>query len=369
LTIQCPQREWLSTEKYLEKFSSKAERLRIPISGSLELTHRCNFNCVHCYLGPQSERLKKEAVEMSTDRILSLLDEITAAGCLNLLITGGEPLIREDFPVIYRHAKKNGLLITLFTNGTLLNGKVLDLFVDLPPLEVEISIYGSTASTYERITRVPGSYERCFQNIERLLEKDIKVNLKTILMTINSHELEEMENIAGKFGVRFRFDAAISPYINGDKTPLKFRVSPEEAIEKEFSDRKRLQSWIKFYEKFKDWTLGNTLYVCGAGVTGFHIDPYGYLQPCMTTLEIRYNITKAEFMSGWKDITQHISNKKTKADFTCRGCEKINLCGYCPDFFRLENSSESLCSDYLCKMGNLRFEYITNNLSKGGHSG
>ena len=221
MTMQCHKGEWLSTEKYLEEFSSKAEQLRIPLSGSLDLTHRCNLNCVHCYLGPQAGRQKMGAVEMSTGRILSLLDEITNAGCLNLLITGGDPLIRDDFPVIYSHAKKNGLLVTVFTNGTLLTDKVLDLFVDLPPLEVEISIYGATAPTYEKITRVPGSYERCFDSIGRLLDKNIKVNLKTILMTINSHELEEMENIARKFGVKFRFDAAISPYIDGNKTPLE----------------------------------------------------------------------------------------------------------------------------------------------------
>jgi radical SAM protein with 4Fe4S-binding SPASM domain len=234
---------------------------------------------------------------------------------------------------------------------------------------VEISIYGATAPTYEKITRVPGSYKRCFDGIGRLLDRNIKVNLKTILMTINRHELDDMENIARKFGVRFRFDAAISPRIDGDKTPLSLRVSPEEAIEKEFSDSKSLQSWKKFYEKFRSCRLGNALYPCGAGVTGFHIDPYGYIQPCMTTLNIKCNISEVGFMAGWEDITQRISNKKAGADFTCRRCDKINLCGYCPDFFRLENGAEDICSEYLCKMGNLRFEYITNNLSKGGHSG
>ena len=159
MTIQCRESEWLTTGEYLAEFSSKAERLRIPFSGSIDLTHRCNLDCVHCYLGPRAER-RTGAAEMSTGRILSLLDEITDAECLNLLITGGDPLIREDFPVIYSHAKKNGLLVTIFTNGTLLTDRVLDLFVDLPPLEVEISIYGATAPTYEKITRVPGSYER-----------------------------------------------------------------------------------------------------------------------------------------------------------------------------------------------------------------
>ena len=137
---ECNVHEWLSTEKYLEEFSAKAERLRIPLSGSLELTNRCNLDCVHCYFGPQAKREVPGAVEMSTARILSLLDEITDAGCLNLLITGGDPLLRDDFPIIYKHAKEKGLLVSVFTNGTLITKRVLDLFADLPPREIEISL-------------------------------------------------------------------------------------------------------------------------------------------------------------------------------------------------------------------------------------
>jgi len=163
---------------------------------------------------------------MSTGKVLDIIDEITDAGCLHLLITGGEPLLRDDFPAIYGHAKKRGLLVTIFSNGTLITERVIGMFRELPPHEVEISLYGATAPTYEKITGVPGSYEKCMLGIKLLAENNIKVNLKTILMTLNSHELSEMEKIARGFGARFRFDAAISPCFGGDKTPLKLRVSP-----------------------------------------------------------------------------------------------------------------------------------------------
>jgi radical SAM protein with 4Fe4S-binding SPASM domain len=363
--MQCHERKWQSTEKYLEEFMSKSEELRIPLSGSFELTHRCNLNCIHCYLGPQAERQALQNSEMSSARIHSLLDEITEAGCLYLLITGGEPLLRDDFPEIYRHAKMNGLLVTVFTNGTLVTDSVIELFRELPPFETEISIYGATAETYERITRVPGSYERCFRGIQRLLDNNIKLNLKTILMTINRHEFTAMGNIARDLGVRFRFDAAISPCIDGNNSTLNLRVPPEEAIEKEFSNSDKVKTWMKFFEKFKGCTLGNDLYGCGAGLTGFHVNPYGYLQPCMMTFDIRYNISKSGFLKGWNYVVPQTRDKKVGDDFTCRRCEKINLCGYCPDFFRMENGAEDIRSEYICKMGNLRFQYINNHLSKG----
>jgi radical SAM protein with 4Fe4S-binding SPASM domain len=343
--VECTKHEWPDTNKYLEQFITMARQRCIPLSGSFELTYRCNLGCVHCYLGPHTERRENGNSELSAGRILDIIDEITDAGCLYLLLSGGEPLLRDDFPKIYRHAKEKGLLVTVFSNGTLITEKVAALFRDLPPHEVEISLYGSTAPTYEKITGVRGSYERCMRGIKLLVDNKIKVNLKTILMTLNSHELFEMENIAGGFGCRFRFDAAISPCTGGDKTPLSLRVPPEEAIDKEFSSPERLGQWGKFFEESKSRTLTDDLYGCGAGVTGFNIDPAGNLQPCIMALDICYNLTETGFLAGWKDMTLRIKDKKAGPDFACRGCEKINLCGYCPAFFRLETGTEDVRSE------------------------
>ena len=369
MTMLCHQPKWPSTEEYLEEFVAKAERLHVPLAGSLELTHRCNLDCVHCYLGPRAERQAHQDREIGTARIHALIDEITEAGCLNLLITGGEPLLREDFPEIYRHAKENGLLVTLFTNGTTITGSILDLFCDLPPVEVEISIYGATAPTYESITRLPGSYEKCMWGIRSLLDRGLRVNLKTMLMTVNRHEFAAMENMARELGVRFRFDAAISPRIDGDNTPLSLRVPPEEAIEKEMSDPGKVQNWKKFFKRFKDRTLGPELYGCGAGLTAFHIDPFGRLLPCMMALDMGYDTSGVGFKTVWDNIMPRIRDKKAGADFACRGCVKINMCGYCPGFFRLENGIEDVRSEYLCKMGSLRFQYIQDHAVKGDHDG
>ena len=299
---------------------------------------------------------------MGAARILSLIDEMTEAGCMNLLITGGEPLLREDFPEIYRHAKENGLLVTLFTNGTIVTEKIVELLCELPPVEVEITIYGSTAEVYENITRVPGSYEKCIRGIRSLLERGIRVNLKTILMTMNSHEFLAMENMAKEFGVRFRFDAAISPCIDGDNTPLSLRVTPEEAIEKEMSDSAKVQDWKKFLERFKDRMLGSDLYGCSAGLTAFHIDPFGCLFPCMMALDMGHDTAGVGFKTVWDNIMPRIRDKKAGADFACSECVKINICGYCPGFFRLENGREDVRSEYICQMGSLRFQYINDHV-------
>src|SRR4051812_31117124 len=93
---------------------------RIPILGGLELTFRCNLACIHCYVNlPPADRAEARR-ERTTDEWFAIIDQVAEAGCLWLTLTGGEPLLRPDFCDIYRHAHKRGLLLSVYTNATLI---------------------------------------------------------------------------------------------------------------------------------------------------------------------------------------------------------------------------------------------------------
>jgi radical SAM protein with 4Fe4S-binding SPASM domain len=356
--MECAQTDWLSNKEYLQQFNRKVTEKRVPLSGSIDLTHRCNLRCVHCYLGDKASLRGNGKQELDTAQWISIIDEITEAGCLYLLITGGEPLLRKDFSEIYHHAKTKGLLVTVFTNGTMITEQILELFQDMPPRAVEISLYGATAATYEKITSIKGSYERCLKGIQNFLNHRINLKLKTILMTLNRHEFYDIETMAKEYGVKFRFDAAIFPCMNGDKTPVGLRVSPEEVIEKEFSDGDRSRQWKDFFEKMQGFSLPDRLYNCGSGLNSFHIDPYGRLQPCLMVDNLRYDLLKGSFVEGWRDVMPRVRERKAGAAYGCNKCEKMALCGFCPGFFKLENGAEDILSEYLCALGKCRFEAI-----------
>jgi radical SAM protein with 4Fe4S-binding SPASM domain len=351
---ECTHTQWLTNKEYLDQFYRRAVQLRIPLSGGLDLTHRCNLRCIHCYVGPQSDAPGMQKKEIATSRLMSLIDEIADAGCLDLLITGGEPLMRKDFSDVYLHSKMKGLLVTVFTNGTLVTEEVLSLFHRYPPYLVEISLYGATAATYETITGVPGSYARCIDGIEQLLSKGIRVKLKTMLMTLNCHELRAMEDLARGYGISFRIDAALFPRLNGDKTPLAMRVAADEAVEMELADAEKLKKWKQFYSRQDSASVSDHLYVCGAGITGFHIDPYGILKPCLMMRRNTFNLLEGSFLSGWNGPVKEISSRGVSPTYACNGCEYYVLCGACPAFFELENGAEEIHSEYLCAMGRAR---------------
>lgn len=164
--MECLQDGWPNNVEFLKAFNARVRRERVPLSGSINLTHQCNLKCAHCYIATDCAKESKQPKELGVGKWKSIIDEIADAGCLYLLITGGEPLLRKDFIEIYTHAKNQGFIITVFTNGTQVAEKHLALFRELPPRNVDISLYGATQQTYENITRVKGPYGRCIQGIE-----------------------------------------------------------------------------------------------------------------------------------------------------------------------------------------------------------
>jgi len=335
---------------------------RVPATGSINLTQRCNLDCVHCYLGGPHSEFRSQKDELNTLQWLSIIDQITDAGCLYLLLSGGEVLLRPDFEVIYKKAVENGLLVTVFTNGTLLNNKALKLFMELPPQIVEISLYGATAPTYETVTRVKGSFEKCMMGIRLLAQKKIKFKLKTMMLTQNCHELTDIRKIADHFGVDFIMDPAITPCLNGDPSPLSCRVDAAKAVEADFADPDRAKRWQEYFLQTDKEPDSDYLYCCGAGLTHFHINPSGSLLPCMMLNKPTFDLARGNFQEGWLNEIYSLRKVKASSRFQCNNCDKSKFCSTCPALFELETGSPEKHSKYLCDLAEERMQTIKTNL-------
>ncbi|OGW14014.1 MAG: hypothetical protein A3G93_01445 [Nitrospinae bacterium RIFCSPLOWO2_12_FULL_45_22] len=346
-----PEIKYAEFSRHLHK-KSIAER--IPLHGTIELTFRCNLNCVHCYcptLGPQDiER------ELNYQEICRIIDDMLAEGCLWWTISGGEPLIREDFQDIYIYAKKKGLLITLFTNGTLITTQVADFLDEWPPFLVEITLYGITKEVYESITGIPGSFTQCMEGIERLLARNIRLRLKTVVLTLNQHQLYDIKRYVESLGVGFRYDPMINPGLDGSSRPKNYRLTPEEVVNLDLADEKRLQNWKEVMEKYRDSPKDNHLYTCVAGLDSFHINPYGDMQLCIMVQRPVYSLRQGSFKEGWHKFLPRLRAQRPKGDYKCPGCERSSLCHQCPAWAQLENHDPETPVEYLCQIAHLRAE-------------
>ncbi len=339
--------------EFLSLLNDRVCEGRIPLCGSIDLTDRCNINCVHCYI-----RDNDEADGMSTEQACSYIDQLAEAGCLFLLITGGEPLLRDDFRDIYEHAKMAGLVVSLFTNATLVDESMAEFLADFLPHTIEISIYGATASVHDRVTRVDGSFEKTMRGFKLLKDRGVDVSLKTILMTLNRDELEGMLDIAKVNGVKLRVDGAIFPRLDGGRGPLELRLSPKEVVEREFMIPGRAEHWRAFVEKVGKLEPSESLYDCGAGMSCFHVTSAGILKPCLMAPEPSFDLKEMAFSDAWRKMSA-ISDVKAGADYPCSSCDRRLLCDSCPGFFGLEMGGEGVYSEYVCEIAGEREKRVS----------
>jgi len=259
---------------------------RLPYIGAFELTYRCNLKCCHCYCN-RTIADGCQAAELSAIEVKRILDEIADAGCLWLLLTGGEVLLREDFRDIYSYAIKKGMLVEVFTNASLIDDAVAGSFAELPPLGIDISIYGSYDTLHDRITGARGSFRKTMEGIERLQKYGVKFSLKTIVMNLNYADLDAMRALAARLGAEFRYDTLISPRIDGRTGPEHYRLAPETLASLDIDED--MESCEKIFNEFWNKKADEAL-MCGAGVFAFNINPYGVMSPCTMFRSFQYPI-------------------------------------------------------------------------------
>ena len=163
----------LGYQQYFAEVVAEMGTERAPLNAIIELTERCNLRCQHCYIHDPAQDHLVRSKELTTEQWFRIFDELAEAGCLWMTWTGGEILVRSDFADLFRYAKRKGFLIVLFTNGTLLTADQVTLFQEWYPHCLEITLYGMTAETYEEVTGISGSYQRCIRSIEALVNAGI----------------------------------------------------------------------------------------------------------------------------------------------------------------------------------------------------
>lgn len=330
------------------KLEDAALEKRLPYMGVLELTYRCNQACCHCYcnLGLHDTR---ERDELSTAEVKRILDEMADAGCLWLLLSGGEVMVREDFWEIYLHALRKGMFVAVFTNATLIDDEMARRLADYPPLAVDISVYGADAALHDLITRTPGSFNRTMTGIARLREYGVPFALKSILMTLNYHHLGAMRKLAQVLGVEFRTDALIASRLDGGTGPARYRISTDDMIAVDLGDEAGRTGYREMFASF--WGKDRKeVFACGAGVFGFNVDPYGIVSPCTMFSSFRYSLREKGFGDAWRSLSAaYAAAEEELMPEECRACKMRFICSNCPAWSEVETKRLRGKVPYLCE--------------------
>jgi len=340
----------IKEETFWKDFYNRTYEKNIPFTAQFELTYKCNLKCCHCNIVPEPGR-----EELTTEEACSILDQLAEAGCLVLTFTGGEPLTRSDIFEILTYSKKKGFNATLFTNGTLISPGVADKLRDINIDKVEISFYGITPGTFEKITRVRGSFHHCLQGIKLLQKRNIPVTLKMVVMTLNLKEFDRVKELAREQGIPFRYSHIIMPNFDGSPGPLLYRLPPKEAVDLEIENYPSADSEEeRVWKESKPFVSKDEFFYCTAGRNSLAINPYRELNLCSSFHFPRYDLRKGDLFSGWKVLVDYVAGAKQGESCQCRDCEFWDFCCWCPVQGWAEMRDLSACIPYFKELAKLR---------------
>ncbi len=340
------------------EFFDELRRRCVPLAGSLEVTHRCNLSCAHCYQFASREGRE----EMALGDIVSLLDQLRDAGCLFLSVTGGEPLLRPDTPDILEAASERRFAVSLQTNALLLDAAAAERLARVSNLRLEISLHSASEEGHDAFTGVPGSFRACLEALDLLRERGVPAMTKTVATALNAGELEAVAALAAEHGAPAFFSPVVFPRNDRGRAPLEYRMSDSQ-----------LDAFIDFQVRQHGEVLAETSGTaltappgcaeglageagrgprgCGAGRTAFCINPYGDLYPCVSWPLVIGNVLEEGFRAVWEKpaLLEEVREKEYNLVEECASCRFLDKCPLCRALSYVEDGDSQALNRERCR--------------------
>ncbi len=349
---------------------SKASKNKIPLSATFELTPVCNFTCKMCYVRKTSETIQKEGKRLlSADEWLKLADECHKAGTLYVLLTGGEPFAYPNFKELYINLHKMGFLLSINTNGSLIDEETLLWLKKYSPTRVNITLYGASGETYKKICGNSQGYEKAINAIKSLKNAGIPVVINGSLTPENQQDLEEILLFGKEMGLNTRISHYMFPPARREKESDDSRLTPNQAsdcfirrIECQLPKEKQASLIKNLLEKTKpsvseDWGTNDEFMQCRAGKSGFWISWDGKMTACgmMDFPLVTYPFEKP-FADCWQELTESVRQTTVLKD--CANCNLREICRPCAAMLYTESGDVNKKAYYLCKMAEETYQKL-----------
>ncbi len=342
--------------EFFTRLENRAFEKRIPVRATIELTYGCNMRCVHCY-----NPTHKAKGELSTQDFYRIIDQLAQKGCFVITFTGGELFTRRDAFAIFNYAKQKGIAIVLLTNATLITPERADRIQALQPWRVDISIYGATPETYERVTGIPRSFGRFLEGVGRLRERKVPLLIKMPAMTLNQHEVQQAKALVEGWGIRFIYSSEITPRQDGSLEPLRYRMTPQDVIQ---LDQEILGEWQGVGEEEEKCQAGEGLFRCGCGKSSVAVTPYGEMNLCINFPVPRYDLRTGSVSEGWKTLVEYINSVEPSQAYECPSCSVQDYCRQGPRDAWLEKGDFSPCLPYFKELASIEKQTYETSDSK-----
>lgn len=357
-----------------------ASRMRIPLSGTFELSPVCNFSCRMCYV-----RKTPQEVRCSSRGILTLEDwrriarEARDAGMLYLLLTGGEPLLWPDFWTLYDELIDMGFIISINTNGSLIDDAAVAHFRKKPPQKISLTLYGASDATYKRLCGADGVFSRVDRAIRSLSEAGITVKLNCSLTPDNGQDLDWIMQYGRERDLSLAVSSYMFPPVRRDPSMVgrNERFPPEEAAAYDMryaAFGRSEQTYHRYLRRILEGCADppgldescvdpvDGKIRCRAGKASFWVTWDGWMTPCGMMPEPRVDVKDQSFTQAWDELTE--VSAALRLSGLCETCPDRNVCHPCAAIALAETGTTEGIPRYKCRITRAKYEIAKNTLDK-----
>ena len=329
--------------KSLESYCAQRHRL---FSLMIELTYRCPERCVHCYIDDFCPSQAND--ELTLDELKNILKQARAMGCIKILLTGGEVLMRPDLCDIVEYATALGLIVDVYTTGLGLTDEIFDRLCAAKVNSVSFSLYGGTADVHDRITGVRGSFDKTLKAMLMFRSAGVCTFIKGVAIRQNFDALDGLYRLARRLKLRI----SISPRIisgHRSKRAEDYRLSADQyrqffELEARYDEHDFFEPQPQSREEVMDSAP------CSAGRNGLSLNPYGEARACSRMKNFLGSLRAESLEKIW----ERAGKQKYLEHFTLREltprCPTCKYVGHCqPCVAELSERGTNDCGDMLLR--------------------
>lgn len=347
-------------DKLEQKLVAQAAEKGIPINAALELSPLCNMNCEMCFIRLSKDEMNAKGRLRTTEEWLSIIKQLPEAGTLFVLLTGGEPLLYEGFKEIYLKLHQMGMIITINTNGTLIDEEMADFFQKYMPRRINITLYGTSDETYNKICHNSKGFTQTMSAIQLLKARGIQVKLNGTITPGNVNEIDRLYEISKEVDVPIEIATYLFPGNRernkcfNSNARLSFQDAGLACVEESrlsFGEefRKYCHDVLDDVERYKSrpHELEAEQMGCRGGKSSAWINWQGKMSPCIFMNHVVIDVFENGFRKSWEYIKQ-----KTNEIYLPKKCTNCNLrpaCIICPAKCYCETGSFEEAPEYVCE--------------------
>lgn len=339
----------LSAGSYMEQLRGWARENNVPLNITFELTPFCNFNCVMCYVHLNEDGAKKQGKVLCADEWLEIAQQAKDMGTLEISLTGGEPFVHPEFWRIYSELNKMGFLITILSNGSLIDEVAIEKFREYGmPYRMKLTVYGASDETYLRTCGSVDGFTRVSKAIDLLKKAEVPLILTSTIVRENAADLQAIYAFAREKGLPMQHTISV---VNSSRGSVNSIASSRFALS-DFPEELTLEE----LERSKFPPLKSPFAWCASYRTSMWITWNGHIQLC-AFMNKPYTSWSGNLKNDYKFLHEKLEKIKSPAE--CGDCKWKEFCQRCPGTLCAESSDPEKVSESLCDMAKKLYEIYT----------